>query len=172
MKRNVLVVSTVSILAATVMISAAAIIFNVNRNDGNKSKPESTSSIEDFKMPAPGNDGVRPGMSQGIGATGSIMIPGYETIVMKAGQKEQTVSLGNPGENECYFIITIQLQDGTEIFRSDMVDPGTEITSISLHQPLKAGIYNECILRYSCYDMNTLEELNGANTIFTLEVKA
>ena len=94
MKRNVLVVATVSILAATITISAAAIIFNINRMTA-MSEPESTSSIENFKMPAPGIDGVRSGMSQGIGATGSIMIPGYETIVMKAGQKEQTVSLGN-----------------------------------------------------------------------------
>lgn len=54
---------------------------------------------------------------------------------------------------------------------SDMIAPSEEITEIELLQPLSAGVYYEGIIRYSCYDLDTMEKLNGADVVTRLEVK-
>lgn len=105
------------------------------------------------------------------GASGMIAIPGYDHIVMKAGQKVQNVELGNPKQNNCYMRIAIMLPDGTQLYESGLLAPGQVLNSIELSQELKPGMYEGAILSYSCYGMKEIKELNGAKTIFKLEVK-
>ena len=50
-----------------------------------------------------------------------ILIPGYTSMVMKANTKEQTVSIGNPADNDCIFVIVLKLEDGTKLFESQPV---------------------------------------------------
>lgn len=89
---------------------------------------------------------------------------------MKAGDIIQEISLHNPAENPCYFVITIALPDGTGIYRSGMIEPGQKTSEIKLAQPLEAGTYKEAILQYSCYSVKDKTPMNGADMKFTLEV--
>ena len=65
----------------------------------------------------------------------------------------------------------ISLPDGTEIFHSDLLNPGDRLGKLTLTAPIKAGVYEKSILRYSCYALDDKRQLNGADVIFTLEVK-
>lgn len=101
----------------------------------------------------------------------SITIPGYEKLVMKAGQVKQTVELFNPENNDCYMMIEILLPDGTSVYKTGMLEPGTIIKEIDISKKLQAGSYDGAIMRYSNFDLKNFQELNGAETIFNLEVE-
>ncbi|MCD7921554.1 MAG: hypothetical protein LUG27_03835 [Clostridiales bacterium] len=104
------------------------------------------------------------------GATGAIQIPGYESMIFTAGETIQTVDIGNPADNTCYFVITLLLEDGTELFQSDYLEPGQGFESIELTQALEEGEYT-AVIRYECYSMEDMSALNGASSEFTLIVK-
>lgn len=101
----------------------------------------------------------------------SIAIPGYDTFKFKAGQTYQEITLHNPEENTCYFKMSIILEDGTVIWTSDLLEPGMAFTSIELVKPLDKGTYNDVKLKYDCYSLKTLAELNGAEIKISIEVK-
>ncbi|MCD7865415.1 MAG: hypothetical protein LUG54_05255 [Clostridiales bacterium] len=104
------------------------------------------------------------------GATGSIQIPGYESMIFTAGETVQTVDIGNPADNSCYFVITIRLADGTELFQSDYLEPGQGFETIELTQVLEVGEYT-AVIQYECYSMEDESALNGASSEFQLIVK-
>ena len=104
------------------------------------------------------------------GSNDSIAIPGFEKIRLKAGQTKQAVKFYNPEANKCYFLISFTLADGTELFRSGMIKPGNTIDTIEIARSLKAGNYKGAILKYECYAIDGLKPLNGAETVFDLEV--
>lgn len=102
----------------------------------------------------------------------TISIPGYESITLAADQKEQTVGLPNPANNTCYFKIHLILEDGTVLWESDLVKPGQISDPIKLTAPLEAGTYQNAVLKYECFTMDSqMKQLNGASTKFTLIVK-
>ena len=126
-------------------------------------KPEIDQNAEDWK-------GVLPNENKEVGSSG-IAIPGYKSISLKANQKEQAVSLVNPEQNSCYFIISLLLPDGTEIYKSKMIPPSKGLYNITLHKELETGTYEKAILKYECYKMDdNLTLLNGANVEVILEV--
>lgn len=92
----------------------------------------------------------------------SISIPGTSGIILKSNSLSQTVDFYNPAENQCYFIITLCLSDGTMIYKSDYIAPGEKITDIELLQTLKQGIYKNCTLNYDCFTLTTKSRLNGS----------
>ena len=100
----------------------------------------------------------------------AISIPGYEGISFKADEKQQTVALNNPPQNDCYFIITLKLADGTELWQSEKIKPGKQTEAICLNQTLASGNY-PAILHYDCYTLDSkMAPLNGAETKLTLHV--
>ena len=102
----------------------------------------------------------------------SIAIPGYEMLELKAGSKEQSLCMPNPPQNCCCFQIALYLEDGTLLWQSELVEPGTTSKPIVLTKALDKGMYPNAILRYSCYRMDEdLPPLNGAETKLTLRVK-
>lgn len=103
-------------------------------------------------------------------STNSIAIPGFDKMQMIARQKEQIVNLYNPSRNNCYFELTILLSTGEELFHSGLLAPRKTITEIKLNHTLESGVYEGAILRYSCYSIGDMSELNGANITFDLEV--
>ena len=105
------------------------------------------------------------------GGSGRIKIPGFDSMTFKAGQRQQAVELKNPEENDCYMVLVIELPDGSEIYRSGMIAPGAEISSIYLDQIPAAGSYPAAVLRYECFDLDRVTQLNGASVNFNLEVK-
>jgi len=102
----------------------------------------------------------------------SIAVPGYEMIELKADSKEQTLCFPNPPQNVCYFQITLCLEDGTQLWVSELIEPGTNSKPMVLAKALPKGTYPNAVLRYSCYRMDEdLSPLNGAETKVTLWVK-
>ena len=102
----------------------------------------------------------------------SIAIPGYEMLELKAGTKEQSLCLPNPPQNCCYFQIALYLEDGSLLWQSELIEPGTTSKPMVLSKILDKGMYPNAILRYSCYRMDeNLSPLNGAETKLTLWVK-
>lgn len=102
----------------------------------------------------------------------SIAIPGYEMLELKAGSKEQSLCMPNPPQNCCYFQICLYLEDGTLLWQSELIEPGTNSKPMVLSKTLEKGMYPNAILRYSCYRMDeNLSLLNGAETKLTLWVK-
>ena len=102
----------------------------------------------------------------------SIAIPGYEMLELKAGSKEQTLCLTNPPQNMCYFEIDLYLEDGTLLWKSELIEPGKTSKPIILTESLSKGTYPQAVLRYACYRMDEeLTPLNGAETKVTLWVK-
>lgn len=102
----------------------------------------------------------------------SISIPGYEGITLKADSLQQELTLYNPIQNTCYFVISLYLEDGTLLWESDYIEPGHNSVPIVLTQRLEKGIYPNAVLKYSCFKMNQEKTpLNGAKTKLTLRVK-
>ena len=102
----------------------------------------------------------------------SIAIPGYEMLELKAGSKEQSLCMPNPPQNCCYFQITLSLEDGTLLWQSELIAPGTNAKPMVLSEALEKGMYPNAVLRYSCYSQDeNLSPLNGAETKLTLWVK-
>lgn len=103
---------------------------------------------------------------------GSIAIPGYEMLELKAGTKKQSLCLPNPEQNMCYFQISLYLEDDTLLWQSDLIEPGKTSNPMTLTNALDKGTYPNAVLRYSCYRMDDdLMPLNGAETKLTLRVK-
>lgn len=101
----------------------------------------------------------------------SIAIPGYEYLSLAAGTKTQSIALNNPETNTCYFLISLRLEDGTELWQSEYLAPGEVSEVMELNQKLEPGTYN-AVLHYDCFRMNQeLSPLNGAETKLTLRVK-
>lgn len=101
-----------------------------------------------------------------------IAIPGYKEIRLKADTLEQSVNLYNPEGNDCYFVMSLILPDGTEIWKSKMVPPGKGLYTATLNQTVAAGTYENSVLKYECYKQNDeLTELNGGEVKLTLEVE-
>ena len=102
----------------------------------------------------------------------TISIPGYEGISLKADTKQQTIGFPNPAENTCYFQISLYLEDGTLLWKSDLVKPGMISEPLVLNQSLPAGTYPNTKLKYDCFTMDkNRSPLNGAETKLTLRVK-
>ncbi len=103
---------------------------------------------------------------------GSISIPGYEMLELKADSKQQTIALPNPPQNNCYFEISLYLEDGTLLWKSDLIEPGEASKPVVLTKELPKGYYPKSILRYACFAMDEdRTPLNGAETKVTLWVK-
>ena len=100
-----------------------------------------------------------------------IQIPGYGTAVMKAGDESLHLSIGNPKDNKCGFYATLKLEDGTELYKSELLKPGYGVTEIPLTQTLTAGEY-AAVVYYQCVTLDENETpLNSAESEFKLIVK-
>lgn len=100
----------------------------------------------------------------------SIAIPGVDVVYFKANETKQTVNLYNPAQNSCYFQISMLLEDGTELYRSDLIAPGKGLYEIELLKTLPEGTYDGSILKYECSSMDKERTpLNGAEFTFTIQ---
>ncbi len=157
MRSNIITIAAVAVITAIVVLASVAIGI----------------SLTDIDSVQSGNTGnALPAVAEPIPAEvpKTIAIPGYAQLVMKAGDIMQEISLHNPAENPCYFVISIILPDGTEIYRSGLIKPGQKADAIRLSQSLKLGAYKDAVLRYSCYSLKDKAPMNGADMKFTLEV--
>lgn len=148
----------VILLAAAALLLAAVSVLLVGRQKGRQVKLPNGETV-------PQSDSVEK-------RTDSIAIPGYEGISLKAGSKEQEIGFPNPAQNTCYFQISLMLEDGTMLWRSELVAPGEVSDPITLEESLEAGVYPNALLKFDCYTMDgAMRALNGAATKMTLHVK-
>ena len=106
-----------------------------------------------------------------IKKTESIAIPGYEGLELLADTKKQTLCLSNPTQNDCYFQISIYLEEGTLLWQSELIAPGKISNPIKLSKSLAEGTYPNTILHYDCFSMDgSMTPLNGAEMKLTLWV--
>lgn len=95
------------------------------------------------------------------GVVPGIAIPGYKSITVDADTTEAQVNFQNPEGNPCYFVISLVLADGTELYKSKMVEPGKGLYEITLSEALAAGEYDASV-RYETFSLNDLAPMNGA----------
>lgn len=84
--------------------------------------------------------------------------------------EQQPAPFYNPKGNQCYFVISLFLPSGEEIYRSGMIAPGTAADTVALSYIPPAGIYESAVLRYSCYSLESYEIMNGADVDIILEI--
>jgi hypothetical protein len=95
------------------------------------------------------------------GVVPGIAIPGYKSITVEANKKDVKVNFQNPEGNPCYFEISLILADGTELYKSKMIEPGKGLYEITLNQPLAPGEY-DAMIKYDTYSLEGLAPMNGA----------
>ena len=93
-----------------------------------------------------------------------------EVVAWDVDIEEQTVSIGNPADNDCIFVIVLKLEDGTILFESQELKPGEGLENITLDQELEAGEY-QAVIEYKCYSLEDKSPLNGGSAEFKLYVK-
>ena len=100
----------------------------------------------------------------------NIAIPCWDTLIMVADSKEQEVNFYNPEKNKnCDFQLTLSLEDGTELWKSQLIQNGKAIYNITLNQPLEAGTY-KAVMKYDCFSRKGTP-LNGSTLNFNLVVE-
>ena len=110
------------------------------------------------------------GIEQDSEIQGRILVPGYSGAKMKAGDKVLALRIGNPAENTCYLKATLQLEDGTVLYESGLIEPGKGYDSIELNQSLETGEY-DAFVHYQGYSMGeNQEQLNSCDSAFVLKV--
>lgn len=101
---------------------------------------------------------------------GRILVPGYSGAKMKTGDTSLALRIGNPSENTCYLQATLQLEDGTVLYESGLIEPGKGYDEIELKQSLEPGEYN-AFVHYQGYSMDEEPEmLNSCDSAFVLKV--
>lgn len=104
--------------------------------------------------------------------TDSIDLPGYEWIPLVSGKLEQEQTFPNPPQNFCWIRVSLLLEDGTNLWTSELVAPGESSAPVVLSQTLEPGEYKNAILKYECFRMDDdLSPLNGGEVKLTLKVK-
>lgn len=120
-------------------------------------------------LPVPAASSATP-TAQATAPEGSITIPGFDRLQMAATTAQQAAPFYNPEGNNCYLVLSLFLPSGEEIFRSGLVPPGESLPTMTLASVPPAGTYESSILRYSCYSLDSMQPLNGADVKLTIEI--
>ena len=99
----------------------------------------------------------------------SIAIPGFQVLRLKANSLEQEPGFYNPDVNQSYFVIEVRLDDGTLLYKSDLIAPGKAIYKAQFSEILPEGSHSATVI-YHCYALDSLEERNGAKIKIKVEV--
>ena len=115
----------------------------------------------------PGATDQIPSSAEDSSAPAGIKVPGYKSITIPANTQNVEVSFQNPEGNPCYFVVSLVLSDGTQLYQSKMIPPGTGIYEITLQKPLAPGNYDAAV-KYETFSLDELKPMNGANINITL----
>lgn len=152
----------VIILIVVAALAASGIVY-MRQNQRNKEKKATAATVVPWDLELENEEVPEK-------EDGKILLPGYERMVMSANTKEQELNVGNPSDNDCYFVIVLKLADGTELFTSDYLKPGEGLKQVTINQELKTGEY-QAVIEYRCYSMEDKSTLNGGSCEFTLIVQ-
>lgn len=144
--------------AAVLLLVVIAVVWKMAAPKG-----EVTSFQPEFE------EGQEQATSEG-GEEAGIRIPGYSVIPVSAGNKEVSIDLTNPEENNVYFQITFLLGE-EQIYQSKLIRPGDHLYEITLDRTLEAGTY-DLTIQYDTFAMDeNYSPRNGASVNCILEVK-
>ena len=168
-RRMILIAASITVMLLAVL---AALLLGYAISEGREQRgaeavPETKAAIAE---PKPIEAGAEIPESVPAETDGYISLPGFEKMTFRAQTTRQTVKLYNPEQNNCYFLASIILPDGREVYRSEMLAPGDTVSDIQVNAPLPVGTYANTVLQYSCYDLKNLQTMTGASIKFTLEV--
>lgn len=153
----------IAVLILVIVFLSGALIYVVTHRTGGE-KPGSAIPAE--------TTGSDISIESSEDMTGQIAIPGFETMTFDAGTTTQNVALANPEVNHCYFKISLYLEDGTQLWESDYIEPGKTSDRIVLSKALEKGTYEHTAIKYDCFTMDEdLTPLNGAEIKVILIVK-
>lgn len=111
------------------------------------------------------------GIDHGSVEASSVQIPGYKEAKMHAGDESLHLNIGNPKENSVGFEVTVELEDGTVLYKSPILEPGQGISELPLLTSPEQGTYQA----YAVYQIVSLDEahtpMNTAKSAFTLYVE-
>lgn len=80
-----------------------------------------------------------------------VAVPAYDTLYMNADSGEITTPLINVEGNPCYFQYRILLKETEEeIYRSNLLEPGTAVYGVTAEKKLEAGDY-DIIIEINAY---------------------
>lgn len=102
----------------------------------------------------------------------SILLPGFDVLEMNDATQEVEAALLNPEGNECFFQFSITLKsDGTELYRTDLIKPGTAVTKFKINKKLEKGRY-PIVITVETSDLKDPESFyNGGAVEAVLEVE-
>jgi len=142
-KKITIGVAIIVVLIAVLIIASIAVEMLSNRDNGDGAAP----SLPSFF--------INGDLDYEERKTGGVSIPTAQGYNFLHGQMEQEILLSNPSTNTCDFFISIYLSDGTLLYQSERVVPGEALTTITISQPLKSGVYRNSVIVYECYKHNT-----------------
>lgn len=171
--KDKLIFPVVGILCATLLI-LPAVLLGYNLGKGAEvpmieSLPEATATADNRAAKTPESTTI-PLQTSAPNSERAITIPGFERVQLAATPASQSVPFYNPESNKCYFVISLLLPGGEEIYRSALIAPGETQDTAALSYIPKAGIYENTVLRYSCYSLEGYEVMNGADVDIILEI--
>lgn len=102
----------------------------------------------------------------------NISVPLFTQINIDKSTMKGAVHLANPEGNPCYFEYHIILkEDNTEIYRSDLLEPGTAVPNFKVNRELNEGIY-PALMQIKTYSLNNHNvPMNGGDIDINLVVK-
>lgn len=111
------------------------------------------------------------GIDHGSVETAGAQVPGYSMAKMNAGDTSLHLNIGNPKENDVGFYVTVELEDGTVLYTSPLLEPGQGISDLPLASSPEKGTYNA----FAVYQLVSLDEshtpMNTVRSSFTLYVE-
>lgn len=167
-KKKTLIIAIISVVI--VLALAVSAFFIIKSMNSNKEEQFDSNGVVG-RVSADWNTGLADESKKSTESSSSgIQIPGYGTAEMNAGDTQLHLSIGNPKENNCGFYATLQLEDGTVLYESELLKPGYGLTEVPLQQTLKKGTYNAEVF-YKCVALDEKESpLNSARSKFILVV--
>ena len=169
--KDKLIFPLVGILCATLLILPVMLLgYNLGKDAVSYAELSGTVEVEETGNRAGEAVDTPAPLNTGAGQVGAITIPGFEQVRLSASPAPQTTPFYNPGGNPCYFVISLILPSREEIYRSALIAPGEAAETAALSLIPQAGIYENAVLRYTCYSLEGYEAMNGAGVDITLEI--
>ena len=72
-------------------------------------------------------------------------------------------------KNSCYFQMTLLTEDGTVLWKSEVIQPGDSISELQLNKEFESGRF-PAILKYDCFSLEDKSALNGLEMKLTIDV--
>ncbi len=167
MRRDNVNIIVLAVCMAAVTLSAVLIGYSFGSSHAAAVAAPAAVAAFQGVTPAPAQE-TSQAATQGITA-GAIAVPGFERLKAD-GQTLRASGVSNSAQNSCYFVVSILLPDGSEVYRSSYLAPGQSLGDVELSKPLTPGTYEGAVARYSCFALADMRPLNGADVSFVLEV--